>query len=353
MEKENWEKLIILDNANMSMAIYQLNETGKRCLFVVDDNGLLKGSLSDGDLRRAIINGLNMESNVKDFMNPNPLVAPEGIARAVAVSLMETNGIQQIPVVNKDMQLIGLYEWNLNNLINTRKNTMVIMAGGEGTRMRPNTENCPKPLLNVAGRPILEHIINAGKKSGIREYLIAIRYLGHMIEDYFGNGTSLGVHIEYIREDERSGTAGALAHIQEHSDSPFIVTNGDVITDISYGDVLDFHLHHRAFATIAARSYEWQNPYGVVHMNGLDVTMIEEKPLVRSYINTGVYILDPEAIKYLPEKAYCDMPELLGQLINHQRRIIAYPVHENWLDIGNPSELEMANSIKRLYYKIT
>lgn len=333
--------------SSLSEVISQLNKTGKRCVFVVDENRRLLGSFSDGDLRRAIVRGVPLDAKVNDYMNTNPLVATDNISRAVAVSMMKTNGLSQIPVVNKDRQIIAIYDWS-DNGVAERDNLMVIMAGGEGIRMRPNTENCPKPLLKVAGKPMLEHIINNAKKSGIKKYIIAIRYLGEMIEDHFQTGEHFGVEIEYIREEEKSGTAGALAYIQGELDSPFIVTNGDVITDISYGDVLDFHLQHRAFATIAIRTYEWQNPYGVVQTEGFEVTRLQEKPVYRSYINTGVYVLDPEFIKFVPERAYSDMPNLLDMLLERKKKIIAYPAHENWLDIGNPSELERANTIRRI-----
>jgi NDP-sugar pyrophosphorylase family protein len=222
---------------------------------------------------------------------------------------------------------------------------MVIMAGGKGTRLRPYTENCPKPLLQVAGKPMLEHIIERAKQEGFTRFVLSINYLGHMIESYFGDGAELGVEIEYLKEDSPLGTAGALALLNPLPDAPFVVTNGDVITDIRYGELLDFHIRHASAATMAVRVHEWRHPFGVVQMHGVEIVGFEEKPISRSHINAGVYVLEPTALNELAIDAHCDMPTLFERLQANSKRTVAYPMHEPWLDVGHPDDLLTANKI--------
>ena len=212
------------------------------------------------------------------------------------------------------------------------------MAGGKGTRLHPQTEYCPKPMLLVAGKPILEHIIDRAKIEGISHFVLAIYHLGQMIEDYFGDGTNFGVKIEYLREESPLGTAGALSLLSPLPDSAFIVTNGDVISDIHYGELLDFHHQHSAMATMAVRMHEWQNPFGVVKTQGIEIIGYEEKPISRSHINAGVYVIEPWALGLLRKSAPCDMPTLFELIQNSEKKVVAYPIHENWLDIGRPDE---------------
>jgi NDP-sugar pyrophosphorylase family protein len=225
----------------------------------------------------------------------------------------------------------------------TRSNLMVIMAGGMGTRLRPQTENCPKPLLKVAGKPMLEHIIERAKLEGFSHFVLAIHYLGHMIEECFGNGERLGVRIDYVREQSPLGTAGALALLHPRPEAPFVVTNGDLITDIRYGELLDFHIRHAAAATMAVRVHEWQHPFGVVQIQGLEIVGFEEKPVARSHINAGVYALDPDSLNFLSADDHCDMPTLFERLQVKAKRTVAYPMHEPWLDVGRPDDLLSAN----------
>ena len=220
------------------------------------------------------------------------------------------------------------------------------MAGGKGTRLRPHTDHCPKPMLPVSGKPMLEHIIDRAKSEGFSQFVLAIHYLGHIVEDYFGNGDRLQVKIDYLREQTPLGTAGALGLLNTRPEAPFVVTNGDVLTDIHYGELLDFHIHHNAAATMAVRVHEWQHPYGVVQTKGLDIIGFEEKPVHRTYINAGVYALNPEALNVLEKAARCDMPTLFERLQVKAKRTVAYPIHEPWLDVGMPEDLSRANRDK-------
>jgi NDP-sugar pyrophosphorylase family protein len=218
------------------------------------------------------------------------------------------------------------------------------MAGGRGTRLGTQTENCPKPLLLVAGRPILEHIINRAQAEGFTNFVIAINYLGYMIEEYFGDGRKMGVKIDYLREEKPLGTAGALTLFEELPNLPIVVTNGDVITEIRYAAILDFHEKQGAAATMAVRSHEWQNPFGVVQIQGVEIISYDEKPIYRSNVNAGVYVLDPAVLKFIPKSEAYDMPSLFEIAGKNSERIVAYPVHEHWLDVGRPKDLQQAEN---------
>ena len=329
-------------DACISQAIANLDQVAVRIVLVVNAGQELVGTLSDGDIRRGLLKGLDLHSPIASLVNRNPFVVPPDLARELVMQLMVANKIQQIPVVNAQRQVVGLHLWDAINAAPVRPNVMVIMAGGMGTRLRPHTENCPKPLLPVGGKPMLTHIIERAKLEGFTRFVLAIHYLGYMIEEYFGNGECLGVQIDYLREQNPLGTAGALGLLSPRPDTPFVVANGDVITDIRYGALLDFHIRHNAAATMAVRVHEWQHPFGVVHTQGVEIVGFEEKPVARSRINAGVYALAPEALDELDADARCDMPMLFERLQVKAKRTVVYPMHEPWLDVGRPDDLEQA-----------
>lgn len=338
-----WRSAILPSNSTIAQAIQNLNDISLKIVLVVNEGGTLEGIISDGDIRRGLLKGLTLESSIETIVHRNAFVVPPELGRELVMQLMVANKIQQIPVVDKKHRIVGLHTWDEITLPSLRPNLMVIMAGGMGTRLRPYTSNCPKPLLEVAGKPMLEHIIDRAKLEGFNSFLITIHYLGEMIEDYFGDGRRLGVQIDYLRENSPLGTAGALSLLKPLPDMPFVVANGDVITDISYGGLLDFHVRHGAAATMAVRIYEWQHPFGVVNTEGVEIVSIEEKPVSRSHINAGVYVLDPKALNALAENVHCDMPTLFERLRAHGQQTVAYPMHEPWLDVGNPEDLRQAN----------
>jgi dTDP-glucose pyrophosphorylase len=337
-----WRQAILPANATIGQAIRNLNEVSVKIVLVVSETGVLEGTISDGDIRRGLLKGLDLNSPIASVTHRNALVVPPELGRELVMQLMVANKIQQIPVVDEQHHVVGLHLWDEITTPPTRPNLMVIMAGGMGTRLRPHTENCPKPLLPVAGKPMLEHIIDRAKLEGFNHFVLTIHYLGHMIEAHFGNGERLGVQIDYLREQSPLGTAGALGLLTPFPDSPFVVTNGDVITDIRYGELLDFHTRHAAAATMAVRVHEWQHPFGVVQTQGVEIVGFEEKPITRSHINAGVYALDPAALSVLTADAHCDMPTLFERLQAEEKRTVAYPMHEPWLDVGRPDDLKQA-----------
>ncbi len=334
-----WRKAILPKSAIIQDAISNLDKVAIKIVLVANDAGELQGTISDGDIRRGLLRGLNLKSPIDSIIHHNPLVVTDEIGREAVRKLMVVNKIQQVPVVDDQRHIVGLYLWDEIAQPLTRPNLMVIMAGGKGTRLLPHTEHCPKPMLPISGKPMLEHIIERAKSEGFSQFVLAIHYLGHVIEDYFGDGNRLQVRINYLREQTPLGTAGALGLLNPLPTLPFAVTNGDVLTDIHYGELLDFHTRHNATATMAVRVHEWQHPFGVVQTNGIDIIGFEEKPVHRSHINAGVYVLEPEALGFLERHVHCDMPTLFERLQAKEMRTAAYPIHEPWLDVGRADDL--------------
>ena len=338
-----WKDSIVKINTPIKIAIERLNKVGIKIALILDENYRLLGTISDGDFRRGMLSGVSLEDTVEKIMNKNPRTVIEGTSRLEILKLMNETKILQIPIVDRNDIVIGLHLWDDISVQAKFSNIMVIMAGGKGSRLHPQTENRPKPMLLVAGIPILEHIIKRARSQGFNHFIIAINYLGQIIEDYFKDGHKFGVKIEYLHEDVPLGTAGALSLLSHKPERAFIVTNGDVITDINYSDFLEYHTVQNAAATVAVHTHEFQIPYGVVQINGLEVESYEEKPIVSSLINAGVYALDPDILDLIPEPKFRDMPELLDISRDLKKKVIVYPLHESWIDIGRPIDLEIAN----------
>lgn len=336
----DWKSAVVSLSASVQDAIHNLNNVGIQIVLVCDDRNSLIGTISDGDIRRGLLKGLQLNSSIDSVIRRDPLIVTDTLSLDLVQQLMIVNKVRQIPIVDSSNRLIGLHLWDKIAEPAERPNTIIIMAGGEGARLRPFTESCPKPMLEIAGKPMLEHIILRAKSEGFKKFIISVRYLGHMIEDYFGDGGRLGIGIDYLREENPLGTAGALSLINESPRLPFIVTNGDVMTDIRYGELLDFHCRHSAEATMAVRLHEWQHPFGVVQLNGVEIIGFEEKPVSRTHINAGVYALSPNALEHLIYNQSCDMPGLFERLQVKGLKTIAYPMHEPWLDVGRPQDLE-------------
>ena len=222
-------------------------------------------------------------------------------------------------------------------------NKVILMVGGLGTRLRPLTEDTPKPLLKVGGKPILETIIENFKKYGFKNFVFCVNYKAHMIEEYFGNGKKFGVNIEYVYEKERMGTAGALSLLNKVPNEPFFVMNGDLLTNINFEDMLRFHLEHNAIATMGVREYEYQVPFGVVNVKNEKILSIDEKPIHKFFVSAGVYILDSSCINMIPKDKFYDMPTLFDDILKYNDNIVSFPIREYWLDIGRLDEYEKAN----------
>ncbi len=344
MLSEHFRQSLLSYPATIQQAVECIDQAGVQIAVVVDARQRLIGTVTDGDVRRGLLRGLTLASSADEIIQRDPFVLPASMDRQAVVGLMQANRIHQIPVVDEDRRVIGLHVLDELTQPVRQPGRMVIMAGGKGTRLRPYTESCPKPMLPVAGRPMLEHIIEHARADGFERFTISLFYLGEMIREHFGDGSRWNVAIDYVEESTPLGTGGALSLLDPPPDAPFIVTNGDVLTDVRYSDILAYHQSHGAEATMAVRSHEWQHPFGVVHTDGVEIAGFDEKPVLRTHINAGIYVLGPAALTHLESCEHCDMPRLFERLQASHMRTIVYPMHEPWLDVGRPDDLERARS---------
>jgi dTDP-glucose pyrophosphorylase len=341
---EAWRNTLLGPDATLYEAIRCLNDTALQIVIVISGDGRLLGTLTDGDIRRGLLRGFEMHHPIESIISREPLVVPPQWGPEMVLALMQVNKVNQLPVVDESRRVVGVHLLSQMILPKYRSNTVVIMAGGRGSRLGEYTEQCPKPLLRVGAKPMIQHIIERAKAEGFVNFTLCVHYLGQMIVDHFGDGSWLDVRIDYLHETAPLGTAGALGLLVPRPSGPFIVSNCDVLSDIRYGELLDFHVKHSAVATMAVRLHEWQNPFGVVKTKGIDIVSFEEKPVTRSHINAGIYVLDPAALDLIQFNEACDMPVLFADLQSESRRTMDYPMHEPWLDIGHPTDLEKAQS---------
>jgi CTP:phosphocholine cytidylyltransferase-like protein len=250
-----WRKTLLPLKVTIKEVVNLLDTVALRIALITDESNLLIGTVSDGDIRRGLLKGLSLDSPIGSIVKRNPIVVSPELSREKVLQIMTSNKIQQVPIINERNEVVGLHFWSELNTPIIHSNLFVIMAGGKGTRLHPQTINSPKPLLSLAGKPILEHIIDRAKNHGFNNFVIAIHYLGHMIQDYFGDGKKFGVKIRYLNESIPLGTAGALSLLDPKPNSTFIVTNGDVVTDINYAEILNFHQQNNASATMAVKGY--------------------------------------------------------------------------------------------------
>ena len=340
---QNWQKTLLPLNASIRSAIECLDETCAQIVLIADEKTHLLGTVSDGDIRRGLIKGLDLGDTIERIVNFQPLVVPEALSFNAVLQMMALNRVHQVPIVDDNGKLLGLHLWDNLSTSKTRDNIFLIMAGGRGARLQPYTDSMPKAMLQINGKPMLQILLERARDSGFSHFVISINHLGHLIEDFFGAGDRFGVSISYIKEKRPLGTAGALSLLSPKPKIPFIVTNCDVISEIRYQDLLDFHCGEGAIATMAVRMCEWQNPFGVVEMEGNAITGFREKPLQRFHVNAGVYALSPAALGALEIDMPCDMPDLFSALRVDKEYIAGYPIYESWVDVGRPKDFELIN----------
>lgn len=340
----DWRKTLISPEQTLLETIRSIENSVLQIALVVDDEGRLLGSVTDGDIRRAILSRIDMDQSVTKAMNPNPFsVAPEFDLESMKV-LMARRGIHQVPVVDTENRVIDLII--IDDLIKQgapRDNWVILMAGGQGMRLRPLTEATPKPLVEVGGKPVLESILEKFISQGFTNFYISVNYLGEQIKDRFRDGRQWNAKICYIDERMPLGTAGALGLIDETPGCPVIVMNADLVTNIDFTKMLDFHHEQGALATMAVREYDLQVQFGVVNVDDSAIVSIDEKPVHRFLVNAGIYVLEPEALNCISKNTAMDMPTLFDHWINEGRACAAFPIHEYWLDIGRMEDLSRAN----------
>ena len=339
---KRWKDLIINDKSNLKDAIESLNKNDIKIILILDQKNKLLGTISDGDVRRGLLKGLTFKDSVIKIMNKDYLSVKSTENKKKVYKLMNDNKIHQIPVLDKNKEIIDIYCWD--DFFSTPKinNPMVIMAGGMGKRLMPMTKSLPKSMIKIGKKPILEHIIIKAREEGFKKFFISVFYKAEIIEKYFGNGNKFGVKIRYIKENKPLGTIGALSLIKNNIKNDFILTNCDVLTDIKYLEILNFHQRTKSNLTISVKKYEIQNPYGVVSLNGTKVKGFDEKPIIQSNINAGIYVLNKKVLSDLKFNTYCDFPEFLNLLLNKKNSVSVFPIFENWIDIGSPNDLGSA-----------
>ena len=343
--KTDIEELLTAPDAPIHEVMARINANASGIALVVDDQRDLLGTVTDGDIRRGLLEGVAMQDPVRRVMHRDPRVVGPQVPPEQIEEIFRGGVIRTIPVLDERERLVGVHE--LREWLGARESLalpVVLMAGGLGTRLRPLTEDTPKPLLPVGGKPILERTIEHLRASGISEFVITTRYLAEQIEEYCGDGGQWDVGIDYLRERERLGTAGALRLLKGKIDRPFLVMNGDLLTNFSVRSMLDFHREQSAAMTVGVRHYSFKVPYGVARVDGVYVQELVEKPTYDFFVNAGIYLLEPWVIEHIPEGTYFDITELIEILLEQEHLVGSFPIFETWMDIGRPEDLERANA---------
>jgi len=340
----NWQKTLISKTATIHDAIAAIEDSMTQICLVVDNNQRLLGTVTDGDIRRAILSGTGMDTPASNIMNADPRTASEDESRDSLLERMANEYIRQIPILNKNKKVVDLaYIDDLLTVKTKQPNWVVLMAGGQGLRLRPLTNDRPKPLVPVGNKPLLETIIETFVQQNFHQFYLSINYKAEMIKDHFADGKKWNAEIRYLEEDQRLGTAGPLGLVSETPDQPLIVMNSDLLTRVNFHQLLDYHKEHKAKATMCVREYDFQVPFGVVGIEDDQIIGIDEKPVHNFFVNAGIYVLEPGILKLIKKNEALDMTQLFEQIIAAGHKTSAYPVHEYWLDIGQMGDYEQAN----------
>ncbi len=336
--------VILPADAPIIRAIETIDRTDARIALIVDGSGKLIGSATDGDIRRALLRGEKLEAPVKIAMHTSPYAMPLDTPRQSILDMMQSVGIKQVPLLSPDGTIAGIvtYDILIGQCHAPRPNPVVIMAGGKGKRLLPITSDIPKPMVEVGNKPILEWIVQRFIYQGFHEFYFAVNYLGHIIENYFGDGSRLGCRISYLKEKEFMGTAGALSLLDQKFSHPLVVVNGDILASVDFGNMVDFHYGSKSMATVCARPHRMEVPYGVIEVKDGMLKAIVEKPIYEDLISAGMYVLNPEALRLIPRNAVTDMPTVLTSLLKDKHRVSVFPLREEWMDIGRHDDLEQA-----------
>lgn len=339
----NWRNILLKPNDTLEKAIQILDQEALRIVLVTDDEGRLIGTVTDGDVRRALIKNLGMKTLIIDVMCDNPAVASIEDGHEEILAIMENKGLLQIPVLDQERRIVSLK--TIQNMLKKEKydNPVFLLAGGFGKRLHPLTDDIPKPLLTVGTKPILERILQQFIEAGFQNFYISTHYKAEMFREYFGDGSQWGINIEYVYESEPLGTAGALGLLPDSlPDLPMMMMNGDLLTKLNFDSLLKFHMENDSVATMCVREYDFEVPYGVIKAEDHRVTEIIEKPVHKFFVNAGIYVLSPGLVKKMKKNVYFDMPNFLMDQIKGNGQVNMFPLHEYWLDIGRIEEYEKA-----------
>ena len=341
---KHYKGILLKPSSSIKEALKIIDSGAMKIALVVDENNKLIGTLTDGDIRRGLLKNLSLEDSIESVIFKNPTVCTVEDTKETILAIAIEKKLYQLPVVDQDGRLIGIEEMDELLRPSLKKNRVVLMVGGLGTRLRPLTENTPKPMLKVGDKPILETIILNFKKYGFTHIILSVSYKSEVIEEYFKDGKKFGVHIEYVYENKRMGTAGALSLMRDKLTESFFVMNGDLLTNINFEHMMEYHLSSNSIATMGVREYDFQVPYGVVNLKGENIISIEEKPMHKFFVSAGVYVLNSKVLDFIPNDEFYDMPTLFENVIKHKMKSVSFPIREYWLDIGRMEEFEQANN---------
>jgi dTDP-glucose pyrophosphorylase len=343
-DQANWEQISVRPETTLIETMETITQGRRQISVVVDAENRLMGTVTDGDIRRAILSKVDiLETHVATVMQKSPHVAQVSDSEEVMVAKMREHKIRALPVLDQDNRVVSIV--HLDSLMEPQapvENWVVIMAGGLGKRLRPLTEEMPKPLLPVGSKPLLETIVENFQRYNFRQFYFAVNYKADQIRNHFGDGGKWNAEIRYLEEETRLGTAGALRLIEERPTAPIIVMNGDLLTRVDFEALLDFHLQEGAAATMCVREYDFQVPFGVVELEDQRVKSIVEKPVQQFFVNAGIYVLNPDLLDQIPADGYFDMTTLFENLIENGQRASVFPVKEYWLDVGRIDDLDLA-----------
>jgi dTDP-glucose pyrophosphorylase len=339
---KEWKNTIVMETTPIRETIARIDGSSLQIALVTNQNNRLLGTVTDGDVRRGLLRGISLTDETGKIMNKNPTIVRIGEDRTVIFTLMKDKGLHQVPIVDDFGCVVGIEILDNFLVRTTRNNWVVLMAGGLGTRLAPLTEKCPKPMLSVGNKPILENILDGFVAQGFRRFYFCVNYKAEMVTEYFGDGSRWGVEIIYIHEPRKLGTAGALSLLSTKPDQPMIVMNGDLLTNLNFDQLLSFHKQNESKVTMCIREYDFQVPYGVVTVDNHVVVGIDEKPVQKFFVNAGIYVLDPTTLEHIPRNIYFDMPSLFEKLLQSHYEVAAFPIREYWLDVGRIDDLEKA-----------
>ena len=345
MDKTRGEKYCVSSGAIVKDAIKILNVQKGKIVIVLDSQNVVVGTITDGDIRRALLDGITVDYPVAKVMNKDFLfIKKHNYSEQKASELFIKHSIKQLPILDTKKNLVSIvFTDDIKAKNDTKENCVVIMAGGMGKRLGKITNECPKPMLLVNNKPIIEHIIDRLRTYGFSKYYITVNYLKEKIKSYLGNGKNKGIDIQYIEEEQFLGTAGSLSLLEFDTNFPIIVLNGDVLSMVDFDQLLHYFETSKTFGTVCAREHSINIPYGVIQAEKNDVTKILEKPDHSCYVNAGIYIFNPTFTNFLEKGVYCDMPALINELVKKKCKINYFPIHEYWVDVGIPETLRKAN----------
>lgn len=336
------DEIKISQNASIKEALGIIDKGAMKVAVVLSASNELIGVLSDGDIRRALLKGMSLDDSVSSIINKSPVTASINDTKERILELANEKRLHQIPIISNG-KLVGIQDIREFLAPQSKPNKVILMVGGLGTRLRPLTNDIPKPMLDVGNKPILHTIVENFAKYGYTDIIMCVNYKSEMIKEYFGDGSSFGVKIEYILEEKRMGTAGALSLLKERPKDDFFAMNGDLLTNVNFEYLHEYHKDSNALASICIRKYEMQVPYGVVNVRANKVTSIQEKPTQSFFVSAGIYMFSPIVLDFIPKNTFYDMPTLFDDLLKHNFPIHPFPIREYWLDIGRMDEYRRAN----------